>query len=412
MIFKIPYLKFVLNLLSLTLLFTCLLITAQADESKQLEQKIGQLIHNGSVLIHNEKGQTILSYQPDKAFIPASIVKILSAQIAIKKLGKNYRFKTEFYVDHHHNLLIKGYGDPFLISEEIEKIVKKLSQKGVRNIKQIYLDPSSFKSNITIPGTSNSNNPYDALVGALVVNFNTINIQRLKNGDIKSAEKETPLTPLAAKKGKAIQIGSTERISLTQDYHESLQYVGELFQFFLKNQGIKISESKIAIQSISDSWSLKYRHYNSHDLDYILSGLLKYSNNYIANQLFLTAGGEKSGFPANLVKAETVFQEYVEKTYQFDENIFRFKEASGLSRDNLITANMMMKVLESFKNYHHLLSEKKGALVKSGTLTGVYNYAGYIKTSRGLFPFIILLNQKKNYRDRILKLMQQYSKLK
>ena len=157
---------------------------------------------------------------------------------------------------------------------------------------------------------------------------------------------------------------------------------------------------------------MKYRHYNSHDLDYILTGLLKYSNNYIANQIFLTAGGEKSGFPANLAKSESAFQEYVQKTYQFDENIFKFKEASGLSRDNLMTANMMMQVLESFKSHHHLLTEKKGVLVKSGTLTGIYNYAGYFKTSRGLFPFTILLNQKKNYRDRILKLIHSYLAIK
>nr|MBC8342576.1 hypothetical protein [Bacteroidota bacterium] len=72
----------------------------------------------------------------------------------------------------------------------------------------------------------------------------------------------------------------------------------------------------------------------------------------------------------------------------------------------------MMAVLEKFKKYQYLLTEKKGVLVKSGTLTGVYNYAGYIKTATGLFPYTILLNQKRNNRDQILILMQQYAALK
>jgi serine-type D-Ala-D-Ala carboxypeptidase/endopeptidase (penicillin-binding protein 4) len=406
-----PFLKIGSKLLLLSLICCFFSKSIKANELNQLEQNIFQLIQNGSVLLHNEKGQAILSYQPDKPLVPASIVKILSSQIAIAKLGKDYRFKTEFYLDHQKNLLIKGYGDPFLISEEIKTIVKNLFQKGLTKINQIYLDHSSFESDIIIPGTSNSNNPYDALVGALVVNFNTINVQRLGNGEIKSAEKETPLTPLAASKGKTIKTGTTERISLTQNYQESLQYVGELFQVLFQKQNIVISKKDIAIATISDSWKLLYRHFNSHNLDFILTGLLKYSNNYIANQIFLIAGGEKFGFPANLTKAKSVFQGYVQKNYQFDENIFLFKEASGLSRDNLMTAKMMMQVLEKFKKYQYLLTEKKGVLVKSGTLTGIYNYAGYIKTEDGLFPYTILLSQKKNNRDKILTLMRQYVKL-
>lgn len=397
----------------LLLLLCCFFSTrTPANELNQLEQKIFRLIQNGSVLLHNDKSQAILSYAPDKPFVPASIVKILSSQIALAKLGNDYRFKTEFYIDHQKNLLIKGYGDPFLISEEIENIAKNLAQKGITTINQIFLDHSSFEPDIIIPGTSNSSNPYDALVGALVVNFNTINIQRLNNGEIKSAETETPLTPLAASKGKAIKSGTTERISLTQNYRESLQYVGELFQILFQKQNIIVSNQNIAITTLSDTWTLRYRHFNSHNLDFILTGLLKYSNNYIANQIFLIAGGEKFGFPANLTKSKFVFQGYVQKNYQFDEDIFLFKEASGLSRNNLMTANMMMAVLEKFKKYQYLLTEKKGVLVKSGTLTGVYNYAGYIKTATGLFPYTILLNQKRNNRDQILILMQQYAALK
>jgi D-alanyl-D-alanine carboxypeptidase len=47
-----------------------------------------------------------------------------------------------------------------------------------------------------------------------------------------------------------------------------------------------------------------------------------------------------------------------------------------------------------------------GVLRKSGTLTGVYNFAGYIRGPDGLYPFVILTNQASNNRAEILELLQ------
>ncbi|MBT8354631.1 MAG: hypothetical protein KJO60_08920, partial [Desulfofustis sp.] len=55
-----------------------------------------------------------------------------------------------------------------------------------------------------------------------------------------------------------------------------------------------------------------------------------------------------------------------------------------------------------------LLSETEHILLKSGTMTGVYGYAGYFSSGENLDPFIILLNQKINNRDRLLKLSRAY----
>ena len=70
----------------------------------------------------------------------------------------------------------------------------------------------------------------------------------------------------------------------------------------------------------------------------------------------------------------------------------------------------MVNIMEEFRGYAHLLSLKKGIPLKSGTLTGVHNYAGYIKTGRGLRPFVIILNQKRFTRDKILGLLDEYCK--
>jgi D-alanyl-D-alanine carboxypeptidase/D-alanyl-D-alanine-endopeptidase (penicillin-binding protein 4) len=82
-------------------------------------------------------------------------------------------------------------------------------------------------------------------------------------------------------------------------------------------------------------------------------------------------------------------------------------EGSGLSRTQRSTAAGMMRILEVFKPYADLLQEVGGVLRKSGTLTGVYNFAGYIRGPDGLYPFVIITNQTVNNRAEILQLLQR-----
>lgn len=375
--------------------------------NQEITQKIIKQVHNGAVVLNDEYGHRLVSYNEDKIFLPASIVKIITSMFALDILGDDFRFRTEFFLDAKNNLTIKGYGDPFLISREIEQISRALKQKGLKKIHQIYLDPSAFSTPIIIPGTSHSLNPYDALNGALAVNFNTINIGKTRKGKVFSAEEETPLTPLARKKSTQIRRGTKDRISLAESPKESLQYAGEIFIAFLKKADIKIENMKILVKAVSQDSQLLYQHRSTHSLHSILAGLLKYSNNYIANQIFLIIGARQKGFPASLSKSRAVLNFYIKNKLPPQNGELKIEEASGLSRNNRITASYMLKVLDLFKTDHSLIAKKYGAFLKSGTLTGVYNYAGYLETTNGLRPFVILLNQPGNNQLKIVKLLQK-----
>jgi len=396
------------RIISIVLMVSLSFLSVFADEREKIKQKMLKLVENGALLLNDEEGNSLISLNAEELLVPASIIKILTSFVAIDILEKNYCYKTEFYKDAENNLAIKGWGDPYLISEEISIITDTLKKKGITRIKQLFLDNSSFASGITVPGVSNTLNPYDAINAALVVNFNTINLGKKSNGEIYSGESVTPLTPLAIKKGKVIWAGSKQRINLTDNKDESLQYVGELFSAFFINAGITIGNRGITREKIDDSWDLFYTHCNSRKLTELVTGLLKYSNNFIANQLFLTIGAERVGVPATLENATDFFKRYVNLKLNTPLSEFAICEGSGISRNNLITGNVMIMIMEKFRMHADYLSTKYGALVKSGTLTGVNNYAGYIKTEKGLRPFVIILNQKKNYRDRILKLLIAY----
>ncbi|MCP4757389.1 MAG: hypothetical protein GY866_41545 [Proteobacteria bacterium] len=384
---------------------------ANATDIASLKRLIIGLAPQGCVLLQDENGNSLFSHHPDKVLIPASIIKIFTALATFELLGRDFHFKTEFYLNRDNSLLIKGWGDPFLISEEIALIAEELKSRGLTSINEIVLDHSSFSDGYEISGTKGSLNPYDALNGALVVNFNTVNIEKTPDGKVFSAEDATPLTPLAIEKGRLLVPGSRLRINLTDRKEESLQYSGELFYEFFRKSGFVVENRRISLGFVDKSSKLVYRHHNTRTLDFIIEGLFKYSNNFIANQVFLVIGGERKGYPATLEKSQAVFNDFAERTLDIESGEFIVDEASGISAKNRITGKIMMRILEKFRDYSHLLSLKNGIRVKSGTLTGVYNYAGYFETAAGMRPFVIMMKQKRNNRDKILRLLRQFSLL-
>ncbi|MFN2365409.1 MAG: D-alanyl-D-alanine carboxypeptidase, partial [Desulfurivibrionaceae bacterium] len=159
------------------------------------ERRLDLLIGNGAYGLsgdHGLHGSTNL----DLPLIPASVIKILTGLAAFEELGPDYRFRTEFFIDGGNNLYIKGYGDPFLISEEVEHIMISLKKSGCRAINDIYLDDNSHRLATMADGVGNSLNPYDVASSALAVNFNTVNVRVDPNGTVHSGEPQTPLLPM------------------------------------------------------------------------------------------------------------------------------------------------------------------------------------------------------------------------
>ncbi|MBN1980766.1 MAG: D-alanyl-D-alanine carboxypeptidase [Chitinivibrionales bacterium] len=386
-------------------------IATAAGSGDSVKERVAALISEGAVILHDENGSTLLSINADKLLVPASIIKIVTAAIALDVLGSQYRFKTQVFRDSADNLAIKGWGDPFLVSEEIELMAQQLRNRSITKVKKLFLDHSNF-SDFLIPGVSRTLNPYDAINGALVVNFNTLNLGKDVKGTIFSAEEVTPLTPMALLKGRLIKSGTTERINLLDNRKECQTYASQLIAGLFQKNGIAVGAEAQEGLTVSDTttWKEVYTHYNSRTIADVCKELLKYSNNFIANQIFVTIGAAVSGYPATLEKGKAACENHVRNVMKIPHNQLSFYEGSGISRDNRITAAAMMVVLEKYRGTSALLSEKKGVLCKSGTLTGVHNYAGYIQTGLGLRPFVIMLNQKNNTRDKLLDLLVHIGK--
>src|SRR5512147_546010 len=352
-----------------------------------IKERVASLAPSGVVLVLDDKGNELIAQNADKPFAPASVTKIVTAWLALEVLGPDYRFETKFYLDKNRVLYVRGGGDPFLISEELAKLAQELvAAIGKEPVTGIVLDASYYPSDLRIPGIENTTESYDALNSALAVNFNTIAAVR-KGIRVRSAESQTPITPIAIREFKARGPNGRGRISLSKDPAVSLQYAGELIAAFIEKAGGSVN-GKITTGSVPEALKPVYIH-KSRPLSEILVQLLIASNNYIANQVFLEIGGTLGG-SVSLEKSLKVLNKMLAEN-GLDKDI-SIEEGSGISRDNRFTARGLAKVLDLFAPHAELLHGHDGGLNKTGTMSGISTLAGYADTtSHGRVRFVIAL---------------------
>ena len=392
--------KIFMRLLLLGVSLPLLLISSPllAQGLPELDRFIGQ---RDSILVADPQGQILFSKHAEKKLIPASILKIFTSLVALHVLGNDYRFPTEFYLDEQSNLKIKGYGDPLLISEVVAKISQVLAVllKNTQPMNDLVLDDSYFKQPLTVPGVTSSSQPYDAPNGALCVNFNTVNFERTTEG-YASAEPQTPLLPHVIEKIKASKLNQG-RIVFSHNKNEITIYAGELFQYFLKNQGIRF-KGKVKLGRINNETDkLIFRYHSVSSLDQMVARLLEHSNNFVTNQLLIAAGAQAIDSPGTLAKGVALASDYAKNELKIEN--MTIAEGSGISRNNRVSALQMGRVLQKFLPYHHLMRRQGREFYKTGTLYGISTRAGYIQTANGeLCRYAILLNTPGKSTDLII----------
>jgi serine-type D-Ala-D-Ala carboxypeptidase/endopeptidase (penicillin-binding protein 4) len=372
---------------SRSLALALLLLTAPAVAG--VKEKVAALAPSGVVLVIDAMGNDLVAQNADEPFVPASVAKIVTAWLAMEVLGGDYRFETRFYLGDKRVLYVRGGGDPFLTSEELAQLATKLvAAVGKEPITGMVLDASYYSSNLRIPGIEDTDEAYNALNSALAVNFNTVAAVRSGN-KVRSAEKQTPITPLAVTQFMALGPNGSGRISLSQDPTVSLQYAGELIAAFIERAGGSV-KGEISTGTVPNGLKPAYVHRQSRTLSEILVALFRASSNYIANQVFLEIGGRRLGGPVSLEKSLQVANEIL-AAHGLAADI-HLEEGSGISRNDRFTARGLAKVLELFAPHADLLHGHDGGMNKTGTMDGVRTLAGYARTSsHGQVRFVISL---------------------
>jgi D-alanyl-D-alanine carboxypeptidase/D-alanyl-D-alanine-endopeptidase (penicillin-binding protein 4) len=128
--------------------------------------------------------QERLRYRASTAVNPASVMKLVTTYAAIDLLGPDFTWNTRFYSDGEvsqgvlrGNLYVRGGGDPKLVLERIQAAFMNLQDQGVRVILgDLVLDHSAFELPAMDPGAFDGEalRPYNASPDALLVNFKSV----------------------------------------------------------------------------------------------------------------------------------------------------------------------------------------------------------------------------------------------
>ena len=129
-------------------------------------------------------GNPRLAWQVDQPANPASLMKLLTTFASLEMLGPAWSWSTPVWLQGtlrdgvlEGNLVIKGSGDPKLVVERLWLLMRRVQQLGVREIRgDIVLDRSDFKVPEQSPADFDGEalRPYNVRADALMLNYKAI----------------------------------------------------------------------------------------------------------------------------------------------------------------------------------------------------------------------------------------------
>ena len=129
--------------------------------------------------------QPLLAFNENVPRNPASVMKLLTTFVALEELGPTYQWRTEVFADGQlkdgvldGDLLLKGYGDPYLLTERLWLLQRELRSNGVQHINgDLVIDNSWFAREELDPGAFDGQEyrAYNVLPDALLINFQSVN---------------------------------------------------------------------------------------------------------------------------------------------------------------------------------------------------------------------------------------------
>lgn len=443
--------KFISLLLSLCFTFT-------AANAKPENKILGNLNINKSAVSVSIKdistGNSIFELNDKMPMMPASTLKVITSSAAVDTLGKDFQFSTKLYKSVNNDLYFKLSGDPFLSYNDLLQLLDEAKLKNIISPKNIYADASIFDNvewgegwqwdddlNPLMPKFSAYNLDGNILkievtpgvnktpASIVVKPFYPITFMNLVNTDLSSGENKVVLSRNNNIAPNVISAQGT--VSKTQTLKIPVNNPKMYFSIRLSDA---IREKKLDYYKSINSAVLPDKNVylvgeTTHDLPAILSSILKNSNNMSAETLFKMAGAKWSGEQGNIENSLDMVNNYLKKI-NIDSQDIKIVDGSGVSKNNIVTADFMTNFLvykssqddfEEFKSFlpapgegtlkNRMLYFKENLNAKTGTLSDTSAIVGYIKSRKGkIYAFDIMINDaktsaadKKNIEEQILR---------
>jgi D-alanyl-D-alanine carboxypeptidase/D-alanyl-D-alanine-endopeptidase (penicillin-binding protein 4) len=416
-------------------------VTAALDRAK--------VPRDALVAVVQEVGATgpRLAWQAERPVNPASLMKLLTTFSALELLGPAWSWTTPVWLQGSvkdgvldGNLVIKGSGDPKLVQERLWLLLRRVQQLGVREIRgDIVLDRTAFvvPEQAAADFDGEPSRPYNVRPDALLLNYKSLVFTFVPDAarGVALIAADPPMAGMRIDASVPLAAGPCEdwRAALRPDTSDpnSIRFTGSF--------ALACGE-KVWPQAYADPKS-----YNEHALAGLWLGMggrlggavrdgvapttppsfslaspalaevvrdiNKFSNNVMAQQLFLTLGLTQRGSGTPEL-ARDVVREWAEARLAGDTSQLVIDNGSGLSREGRVSANLLTRLLQvawaspvmpelmsslPVSGIDGTLKRSRATLgrahLKTGSLRDVSGVAGYVLANSGRrFVVVAIVN--------------------
>ncbi len=396
-----------------------------------------------------DTGQILASFHEHTAVNPASNAKLYTAAAALATLHGDHRFETALLGTVRGNtvtgnLVLRGHGDPSLTTADLFALVEELKGAGVRHVAgDVMVDQRFFDEETTPPGFEQQPNEWAAFrapVSAVALNENTLTltvrptepgqaaIARFDppgfvdvEGEVKTAEEGADTVGLeltgTGRRMHAKLSGAVSRDARLVRYSRRVEdptlLAGYALRALLEEAQIKVG-GDVKLAAGRDGPVIA-RH-ESQPLSALLYALGKQSDNFFAEMVFKSLGGEGKGRPAKSGNGAELVERWVSRAGAMDTGVV-IKNGSGLFDSNRTTAASVVALLRAawrdpmiqpefvaqlaiggvdgtLKHRYRGGRARRLVRAKTGTLEDAAALSGYVLSPSGQHPiaFSILLN--------------------
>lgn len=434
------------------------------DKSKAMDEFVNsKVLEHGNLSFYAldiDSGKVVDNYRGETALTPASVLKIVTSATALEVLGADTVLETKVLYDGkiskdgvlNGNIYIEGGGDPTLGSDGISINKEEFLKNWIEEIKKVGI--KSINGNIVVlddlfgyegipgkwlwedMGTNYGQGTYGISVfdNMYTLYLNTgisgkkpeiiktkPNIQGLtfdNQGLVTSGGKKNLYVrglPLENKR-KIFGVVPQNKNGLTiqSDIPDPGLFLGQYFAYSLKKENIKVNgkvkTARLTSQRPKNPKVIAVT--KSPPISEIVKILLSRSDNHYTEHLYQL-----------IEKTKNVDIEKFWKEKGIDVHSLTMRDGSGLSRGNTISTKLLVEILLYSKDeLENLLpvAGKDGTValflkntplegkvrVKSGSMSGIQSYAGYVEKNGKTYAFAIVVNHWNGERSELRKKME------
>ena len=369
---------------------------------------------SAGLVVDLERGRVLAARNADLALAPASVVKLVTAGLALETWGPAHRFVTRLLRRGpleqgvlRGDLVLRGGGDASLTDEDFWRMARSLAQLGLVRVEgrllvdEGHFGPLACGTLDRCEALRRSAHAYDAPLTSTPVDYNLEELE-LRAGEAAGEAGRLLVDPfpvpgirlegsLATAAATGAPAAGPTVVRVTGDDRERLlvsgslpagtaltvyrslgapaRHAGELFAAFLAEAGIAVTGGVEVSHSPVEGAELLLGHQGA-TLDDALGLMLGYSNNLLADSLALNLLLDlQPGRPAELMAAGALLSGYLGGAQAGSAFPARMPppppqllDGSGLEPANRLTARQLVQLLERLYRRPALFPTLAGAL--------------------------------------------------